>query len=67
MLTGEQGFLLLAISAFSLFGGVLAWACWMESRDNKRKAAATPAKTEVLKVITPTGVVERSERARRHG
>ena len=53
MMTGGDAFLLLAISAFSLFGGVLAWACWMEGRDNKRKAAsakAKPAKTEVLKV-----------------
>ena len=32
-------FLVLVVSALSLFGGVLAWASWMEGRENKRKAA----------------------------
>lgn len=37
MSTNEIGFLVLALSAFSLFGGVLAWASWMESRSGSRK------------------------------
>ena len=28
----EFAFLLLALGAFTLFGGTLAWASWMESR-----------------------------------
>lgn len=37
MNTNEIAFLILALSAFSLFGGVLAWASWMESRSGSRK------------------------------
>lgn len=36
MATNEIAFLVLALSAFSLFGGVLGWASWMESRANRR-------------------------------
>lgn len=36
MSTNEIAFLVLAFSAFSLFGGVLGWASWMESRTNQR-------------------------------
>jgi len=32
MSNNEIAFLILALGAFSLFGGVLAWASWMESR-----------------------------------
>ncbi len=32
-------FLALVIGALSLFGGVLAWASWMEWRENLRKIA----------------------------
>jgi len=35
--TNEIAFLVLALSAFSLFGGVLAWASRMESRSGSRK------------------------------
>ena len=37
MSTNEIAFLVLALSAFSLFGGVLGWASWMESRARGRK------------------------------
>lgn len=33
MSTTELSFLIAAVSAFSLFGIVLAWASWMESRE----------------------------------
>jgi hypothetical protein len=35
--TNELVFLVLAVSAFSVFGGVLAWASWMEARARKGK------------------------------
>jgi len=35
MSTNEMAFLVFAVSAFAVFGGVLAWACWMEWRENK--------------------------------
>jgi hypothetical protein len=31
-MTGGTAFLILAVSAFSLLGGVLGWASWDESR-----------------------------------
>lgn len=39
MSAGDVGFLSLVIGALSLFGGVLAWASWMESRESKRKSS----------------------------
>lgn len=33
MTTMELGYLALIVGAFTLFGGVLAWSSWMESRD----------------------------------
>jgi len=33
MSTNEIAFLALAISALTIFGGALAWASWMESRE----------------------------------
>ena len=38
MISNETAFLVLAIGAFSLFGGVLAWASWMEYREKKRRS-----------------------------
>jgi hypothetical protein len=35
------GFLALSIGAITLFGGVLAWASWMESREAKQKVHET--------------------------
>ena len=35
MSTNEMGFLVFVASAFTVFGGVLAWASWMEWRENK--------------------------------
>jgi hypothetical protein len=35
MSTNELVFLILAVGAISVFGGVLAWASWMESRGRK--------------------------------
>jgi hypothetical protein len=32
MTTNEFAFLVLVVCVFSLFGGVLGWASWMESR-----------------------------------
>lgn len=37
MITNGTAFLILAIGAFSLLGGVLAWASWMEYREGKRR------------------------------
>lgn len=37
MIDNGTAFLVLAIGAFSLFGGVLAWASWMEYRENKQR------------------------------
>lgn len=36
-MTNETAILVLAISAFVLFGGVLAWASWQESRIARKK------------------------------
>ena len=36
MQSGEIAFLCLAVGAISTFGGVLAWASWMECRAGKR-------------------------------
>ena len=33
----EVGFLVFIVSAFSLFGGVLGWASWEETRLARRK------------------------------
>jgi hypothetical protein len=41
MSPGEVGFLALSIGAFTLLGGVLAWASWMESREAKQKVHET--------------------------
>jgi hypothetical protein len=38
MTVGGLEFLILVVSALSLFAGVLAWACWMEGRETKRAA-----------------------------
>jgi hypothetical protein len=35
MSINEIAFLVLAVSALMLFGGVLGWASWMESRANR--------------------------------
>lgn len=37
MIANEVSFVILALGAFSLFGGVLAWASWMESREKKHR------------------------------
>ena len=34
----EMGFLALIVGALTVFGGVLAWASWMESRGASRAA-----------------------------
>jgi len=39
MQSGELAFLTLAVGAISLFGGVLAWASFMEWRATKRRQA----------------------------
>lgn len=38
----ETAMLALIISAFSLFGGVLAWATWDYSRTEKHKKSEKP-------------------------
>ncbi len=43
-MTTETAILGLVISAFALFGGVLAWASWEESRATRQKQKN--AKTE---------------------
>ena len=37
MITNGTAFVIFALAAFSLFGGVLAWASWMESREKKHR------------------------------
>ena len=37
MSANELAFLIASISAFTLFGGILAWASWMESREQKNR------------------------------
>lgn len=37
MSTQEISFLVLVVGALFVFGGVLAWASWMESRDTRGK------------------------------
>ena len=45
MTTSGLVFLVLVISALSLFAGTLAWACWMEGREKKRAAAIIKTET----------------------
>lgn len=45
-MTHDTAILILIISAFLLFGGVLAWASWDESRTaRKRKSANTESRS----------------------
>jgi hypothetical protein len=37
MIANGTAFVILAVGAFSLFGGVLAWASWMEYREKKQR------------------------------
>jgi len=37
MSTNEIAFLVLVVGCFTLFGGVLGWASWMESRSVKKQ------------------------------
>ena len=41
MQSGEIAFLAVAVGAISVFGGVLAWASWMEWRAAKAKREQT--------------------------
>jgi hypothetical protein len=43
MTTSDIEFLVVAVAAFSLFGGVLGWASWMEAREEKQKALTANA------------------------
>jgi hypothetical protein len=45
MSLGNVFFLCIAVGAITLFGGVLAWASWMEARDEKRKASRSTSQT----------------------
>lgn len=38
MSANEMAFLVLAVTAFTLFGGILAWASWMEIREQKKRS-----------------------------
>jgi hypothetical protein len=40
MTTAEIAFLAIVVGAWALFGGVLAWASWMEGRETKARAEA---------------------------
>jgi len=57
MQPGEMGFLFFALGAISLFGGVLAWALFMEWRGKKKKRqqpetrAASAAQVDVGTVV----------------
>jgi hypothetical protein len=44
MSAGNIVFLCIAVGALTLFGAVLAWACWMEAREEKQKALAAKAR-----------------------
>jgi len=41
-MSNETAILILIISAFSLFGGVLGWATWDYSRTEKQKKSENP-------------------------
>lgn len=43
-MSSETAMLVLIISAFSLFGGVLAWATWDYSRTEKQKKSEKPGR-----------------------
>ena len=38
MATHDIGFVLFVLAVFCLFGGVLGWASWMESRGTGKKS-----------------------------
>lgn len=38
MSSNEMTFLVMIVSAFSLFGGVLAWASWTERREQNKRS-----------------------------
>ena len=40
MLAGNILFLCIAVGSLALLGGVLAWASWMEAREERQKALA---------------------------
>lgn len=37
MSVNEIAILIVSVGAFSLLGGALAWACWMERRERKAR------------------------------
>lgn len=49
MTVGDIEFLALAIGTITVFGGVLAWATWMEGRAARRAPQQVQAETETLR------------------
>ena len=46
MSAGNILFLFISVGGLTLFGSVLAWASWMEGRENKAKAARADVRDE---------------------
>jgi hypothetical protein len=54
MTVENVAFLALVIGALSLFGGVLAWASWMEERETRRNTRTAPTPTARPETDRPT-------------
>lgn len=52
---GNIMFLCIAVGAFTLFGAVLAWACWMDAREQKRKLTGTSSQTNLSEKTNSVG------------
>ena len=52
---GDIIFLCVVVGALTLFGGVLAWACWMEAREKKQVSKAPKSAREMKVGRIPSG------------
>ena len=55
MSAGNIVFLCIAGGAFTLFGGILAWASWMEWREKRQAVARGGASEQMVGRIPSTG------------
>ncbi len=60
MQPGDIAFICVAVGAITLFGGVLAWASWMEWRGAKKKAERREIHTAKAGKIDIGSAVQRS-------
>jgi hypothetical protein len=63
MQPGELAFLILVIAALALFGGVLGFASWEETRDRKRKLKIQMAKKTHADETNEAGAPKIKQRA----